>query len=244
MTEIEKKFIHELEVFRTEAQSGIQFFYAYLGINSVIGESNKALNAVNKTPLFWKTNIGALQTAFFITLGRIFDKSSTHNIDSLLRLALSHKEIFSKSALAERKRRDNPNADEWLDEYLRNAYEPTQKDFQRLEQHVEKYRNIYNRNYRKIRNMVYAHKVLSKESEAQKLFKITNIRELEIIIVFLNKLYEALWQLLFNGIKPILRPMPYSVRSMKKKKLRDWQMRTVQQMIVNETQEFFKLYCK
>ena len=31
----EDKFIHELEVFRTEVQSATQFFYAYLAIQSV-----------------------------------------------------------------------------------------------------------------------------------------------------------------------------------------------------------------
>jgi len=72
---IEKKFEHDLEVFRKEIESAIQFFYCYLAINSELSESKKKLNLVNKTPLFWKTNIGALQISFFITLGRIFDKT-------------------------------------------------------------------------------------------------------------------------------------------------------------------------
>ena len=96
MTNPEKIFQRELEIFRTEAQSGIQFFYTYLASNSIIGDDQKALKTVNETPLFWRTNIGALQTAFFMVLGRIFDQKSKHNIDTLLRIAHNHISIFSK----------------------------------------------------------------------------------------------------------------------------------------------------
>lgn len=239
MTNVEKKFIHELEVFRTEAVSGTQFFYAYLTIESVIRENRDALKSVNETPLFWKTNINALQIAAFITLGRIFDKSSTHNITNLLNLAKNHKEIFSKQALAERKSKNSSNADEWLPQYLKKVHEPTNQDFQRLEKHIKKYRGIYDQNYRKIRNKIFAHKELSEEHQVEKLFKRTKIRELESIFVFLNKLHEALWELLYNGRKPILKPMPYSLRSIKQKKFPKWKRKTVQQMIVGETQKFF-----
>jgi len=242
MTEIEQKFIHDLEVFRTEVQSGTQFFYVYLTINSVLSENKESLRAVNETPLFWGTNIGALHISFFITLGRIFDRSSKHNISNLVDLGKKHKDIFSKQALADRKRLLSPNADEWLPQYLKDAYEPTAKDFLRLERHIEKYRNIYDQSYRKIRNKIYAHKELSQKHQVDKLFKKTNIRELEKLFVFLNKLYEALWELLYNGTKPVLRPMPYSLKSIKNKRLPDGQSKTIHQKVVEETLDFFHLY--
>ena len=62
MSEREEEFLAELEVFRTEAQAGAQFLYANLAINAVLAKRKKALDAVNLTPLFWKTNMGALQT--------------------------------------------------------------------------------------------------------------------------------------------------------------------------------------
>lgn len=244
MNDIEKEFIHELEVFRTETQSGTQYFYAYLTIESVIRENQDALKEVNETPLFWNTNISALQIAAFITLGRIFDKSSPHNIANLLGLAKNHKEIFSKQALAERKRQNSSNADEWLPEYLKKVHEPTKKDFKRLEKHIEKYRGIYDQNYRNIRNKIYAHKELTQKHQVEKLFERTKIRELEILFVFLNKLCVALWELLYNGKKPILLPIPYSLRNIKQKKIHKWQRKAVHQMIVSETQEFFSYMIK
>src|SRR6476660_2858384 len=83
----ETQFTRELEVFRTEADSALQFLYTFSAINAVLTKDKQALRAVNRTPLFWKTNLGALQTGFFIVLGRIFDQNSRHNIDTVLRLA-------------------------------------------------------------------------------------------------------------------------------------------------------------
>ena len=236
----EDKFIHELEVFRTEVQSATQFFYAYLAIHSEIAGNKEALKLVNETPLFWKTNIGALQISLFITLGRIFDKTSKHNIDSLIKTAVKNKNIFSKTSLEARKRNGSNNADEWIDDYMKTVYVPEDADFSRLQKHIEKYRKLYDSNYRKIRNKIFAHKEFSKPSQTQKLFKKTNIRELERIFTFLNKLYEALWQLFNNGRKPILRPVPYSLKSMKKSKTPKGYPITVQEKIVQETVAFFK----
>ncbi|MFQ5464956.1 MAG: hypothetical protein ACE5EI_03420 [Thermodesulfobacteriota bacterium] len=174
-------------------------------------------------------------------LGRIFDQTSSHNIDRLLGLAQKHRDIFLKDALAERKKRESANAEEFLDGYLEEAYEPLPKDFRRLRSHVNKYRKIYQKNYRNIRHKVYAHKAMLDKEEVQELFSKTNILELQKLSVFLIKLHEALWQLLNNGRRPILRAMPFSVRSIKKRRLPKWQGHNVQELIIKETQKFFNI---
>lgn len=244
MTTAEKKFIHDLEIFRTEAESGMQFYYTWLAIQYIIGENKNALELLNENSLFWGTNISALQISSFITLGRIFDNNSKHNISKLLKYAKKNKEIFSKEALADRKRQDSENADEWLPNYLKRVHVPTDTDFKRLESHVSKYQNIYDNNYRKIRNRIYAHKEISKKEKVKELFKRTTIRELEIIFIFLVKFHKALWELLNNGYKPILRPMPYSIRSIIKKNSPDWQSQTLQESIVGETENLFEQLLK
>ena len=241
MSDPEQTFTRELEIFRTEAQAGAQFLYSYLAFNAIVGENKKALDFVNHTPLFWKTNMGALQTSFFIVLGRIFDQTSKHNIDVLLKIAESNINIFSKVALAARKKRESPNADEWLEDYLKRSYEPKARDFREFRKKVKGYRRIYEANYRDIRRKVYAHKELTESADVQKLFSKTNIRELQRVFVFVNALYEALWELLHNGRKPVLRPMRYSVKNIKKNRKPEWQNQSVQEMIVGETQDFFKL---
>ena len=240
----EQQFIRELEVFRTEAQAGAQFLYAYLSFNSIVSEKKKTYREVNKTPLFWNTTMGSLQTSFFIVLGRIFDQNSTHNIDRLIKIAQENRDIFSKEALAKRKKKDSTNADEWIDEYLKGIYEPTAKDFRELRKKVKEFRKIYETNYRDIRHKIYAHKEVSDAEDVQKLFSKTNIRELQRVFVFVSALYEAMWQLLYNGKKPVLRRMRYSVRSMVRDRKPEWQSQTVQERLVGEVSDFLKALTK
>jgi len=236
MTNPEERFIRELEVFRTEAHSGAQFLYGYLAFNSILSGKKKALNAVSKTPLFWNTTMGALQTAFFIVLGRIFDQDSTHNIDRLVKLAQDNMDVFSKEALANRKRQGGVNADE--------SYEPTTKDFRALRKKVRKHRRVYEANYRDIRHRIYAHKEVSDAEKVQELFSKTNIRELQSMVVFINALYEALWQLLYNGRKPVLRPMRYSVNRMVRDRKPEWQRQSVQERMVGEIDDFLEVLAR
>ena len=237
----EDKFRHELEVFRTEVEFSIQFFYTDLTINAVLGDNKEALKIVNLTPLFWRTNVGSLQTSFFIVLGRIFDQKLNHNVDKLLQTAQNNSIIFSAEALERRKREENANANEWIDDYMKDVYVPSAGDFRRLRKYVNKYRTIYKDKYRDIRRKVYAHKELSKREDVQKLYSKTNIREMQKLIIFLNRLYVALWELFHNGHKPTLRPMKYSVKSMRMAKVPEWQIKHVQERVVNETQKIFEI---
>ena len=220
---------------------GAQFLYGYLSFNLIISENKKALNLVNNTPLFWNTIMDALKTGFFVVLGRIFDQKSKHNIDRLLKAAQDDIGIFSKEALAKRKRMENPNAYEWLEEYLKTSYVPTSKDFRALKKEVKNYRKIYEANYRDIRHMIYAHKEISDLEEAQKLFSKTKIGELQEVFVFVNALYETLWQLLLNGREPILRSMPYSVEEMVRERKPEWQSQSIQERMVGEVDDFLKV---
>jgi len=237
----EEIFLNELEVYRTEVESAIQFLYTDLTINACLADNKRALELINRTPLFWVTNVGALQTSFFITLGRIFDQDSAHNVHRLLRVAQENAEIFSADALKTRKIRGSSNADEWITEYMRSVYVLTADDFRRLRGYVKKYRKIYVTGYRDIRRKVYAHKELTKAEDVHALFAKTTIKEMQKLLIFLNGLYQALWQLFYNGRKPVLRPMKYSVESMRKAETPKWQSQYVQERVVNETAEFFKL---
>jgi hypothetical protein len=209
------QFEHELEVFRTEAESGIQFFYAYLAVHAVAEHHQSVYQLLNKAPLFWNTSLGALQTAAFIALGRVFDQKSTHNLDRLLRVAQDNPQIFSKAALGRRKQGTNPAPPEWLEDYLSDAYEPTPQDFRRLRSHVQKWRKIYVSNYRDLRHKLFAHKEVSDRAETDALLAKTDIRELQRMFAFLGALHEALWELFFNGRRPVLRPQRYSVQRMR-----------------------------
>jgi AbiU2 len=129
MTTRDVQFERELEVFRTEVAAGTQFLYAYLAVHAVAADRRPVYELLNRAPLFWNTCLAALQTAALIALGRVFDQDSAHNLDKVLHIAQDNPQIFSRAALGRRKQGNNPESPEWLDEYLRNAYEPTPGDF-------------------------------------------------------------------------------------------------------------------
>ena len=241
MKDKENIFTHELEAFRVEIASAIQFLYADLAMNAILAKDKQKLEIVNRTPLFWLTTAGALHTAFFITLGRIFDQKSSHNVDKILSIAQRQIVIFSKEALEIRKRSSSANSAEWIDGYMKHVYIPTANDFRKLRKYVSKYRTIYEKVYRDIRHKVIAHKELSNSADIHALYKKTNVIEMQKLIVFLNQLYHALWQLYHNGNKPVLRPMKYSAKRMIKADIPKWQSSDVQERIVADTVQFFQM---
>jgi hypothetical protein len=240
MTTPDAQFERELELFRREAEAGAQFFYADLAVHSVASDNEQVHNVLNKAPLFWNTCLGALQTATFIALGRVFDKDSRHNINRLLRIAQDNPSIFSKAALGRRRQGSDAERPAWLDEFLRNAYEAKPADFRRIRAHVKKRRRIWETNYSDVRHKVFAHKAISDEEEVAALFAKTNIRELQRLFAFLESLYEALWQLFVNGRKPVLRPLRYSVKRIRALPSPNGLQKTVQEKVTHEAEQFLK----
>src|SRR5215216_2179052 len=102
-------FSNELEVFRQEEEVAQQYFFAWLQMRTEFASDEKLLERINDTPLFWITTHHALLLAAFLALGRVFDQKSRHNLDALLRLAMKHRDIFTRTALKKRRIRE-----EWI----------------------------------------------------------------------------------------------------------------------------------
>lgn len=235
----QEQFKNELEIFRTEAETAAQFFYAYLTIHAVARDDRKVLGLLNKAPLFWNTNLGALQTGTFIVLGRIFDQKSKHNVDRLLSIAQHNSNIFSKAAIGARKQAADHTAPSWLARYLQDVYVPKPKDFRRFRALLRKHRKTYEAKYRDLRHKVFAHKGVSDPGDVQALFARTNIRELQRLLIFLMSLYEALWQLFVNGHRPVLRARRYSAARIRKNPSRG-RGNSVQERMIREVEQFLR----
>lgn len=231
-----KEFERELTVFGNEVELAAQTLYAHLTIHNVAGKSGKIRRTLNRHAKFWNTTLYALQCSGFLILGRIFDQNSKHNVDRILRVAQKHSVIFSKAELAERKRKNAPFADEWLPEYLKNAYEPNPADFRRLRKEVKKWRDQY-KGYGDVRRRIFAHTEITDPVEVSEMFESLKVRQLQELVVFLNRLHRALWELYHNGRKPVLRRMPYSAKRMARNSLTQQSLRTVQQVVVKDTKD-------
>jgi hypothetical protein len=240
------RFERELEIFRTEAEQCAQFLFAFLAVHDCAYRSKAVHALLNRAPLFWNTCLGALQASAFIALGRVFDSDSPHNINQLLRIAQDNRTLlFSNAALARRKQGSKPERPDWLDDFLHSANEPTADDFRRIKKRVAKWRRIYEANYRDVRHQFFAHKQAAEDPEVAALFSKGTNRELQQLIVFLGSLYQALWELFFNGRKLVLRRARYSLAEIRKRPMpRFFSNRAVQEVIAHEARAFLTFAAK
>jgi AbiU2 len=195
-------FKRELSVFEGEVTEGTDALNAFLVINKIAREHTQVHKFLNRTPLFWNTCVDALQTTTIMTLGRIFDRKSAHNLNVLIGMAQNNLSLFSKVALGKRRHGKGSKPPEWMDELLQAAYEPTILDFNSIAALVYEKRTVYEKSYRNLRHKWFAHKAVSEPTEVAELFfKNTNTVELTSIFGFLSRLHDELFQLFFNGKK-------------------------------------------
>jgi hypothetical protein len=172
-------------------------FYTYIEINKFASEGEENYDKINRDGYFWMGQLYALQTTWFIVLGRLFDRGG-YSIRKFLGHTVAHKGFFAKGALAERKRKgarqDNP---EWLDEYLRTAWEPATQDLQDIADSIGVAEAKWKQSYKPIRDKVFAHHDLG--VSVNDLFGGTLVGDIEHILHDLNRARIAIFQLLENG---------------------------------------------
>lgn len=240
MTNPSAEFEAELETFRKEVETVSQLLYAHFTVHNVASAKPKVLAALNQHSYFWATTLYALQCSGFVALGRVFDQHSPHNVDTVLRLAQRHSFLFSKDELAKRKYEGSANADEWLPAYMEDVYVPVPDDFRRLRKEVATKRATYQTTCDRIRDGIFAHNEVTDPKVVVELFSKVETRSFQQLLVFLNRLHEALWQLYHNGRKPVLKPMPYSARRMVRTHSETWQRGTIHRRVVKDVQEFLE----
>ncbi|MGY2932794.1 hypothetical protein [Bradyrhizobium sp. CW1] len=64
---------HELEMFRTEGEAALQYFFGYLALQLVPSKNPDVVERMDETAKFWITTRYALLMSAFVVLGRIFD---------------------------------------------------------------------------------------------------------------------------------------------------------------------------
>jgi AbiU2 len=207
-----RSFVDQLENFRREAYVAAQYLYSEMAVQHAASKSSRLLGRLNQTPRFWSTHSAACQEAAYLTLGRVFDTKSDFNVNELLNTFESSLSLFSRQALAERKRDGKASDPSWLANYLEGAHYPTAKDVTRLRAKTAEYRAIYDRAIKPARHKYIAHREKVDQAEVQKLFGGGKVRELWRMVTFLYSLYEALSQQQHNGRKPVLGRMRYSVK--------------------------------
>jgi hypothetical protein len=237
-TSSEQQFEQALKAFETQVAETTQCWFAAATMNEVAKRNSDTLNALNLTPSFWITARVAMEYQAILTAAKIFGprKTNPHNIDYLFQVVRETRAaVFSKDALEARKRHGSANADEWISDYMKGVRVPAARDVNRLHELSKRHRRTYETQYADVRNLHVAHNVLVKADARFAMFQKTRIRDFEKLIVFLNQLHDVFWNMYYNGNRPKLRPMPYSVRSLVAKKMKDLRDNANHEHIVAET---------
>jgi hypothetical protein len=226
-----------LETFQTQVGEATQFLYIAHAIDELAARNQEVLQLLNDTPHFWLTIKVGLQNSAILTVGKIFDQASdAHSIHKLLKYVYENRQtVFSKTALAQRKKQMAPEIADVLAEYMRGVHEFKQSDIQRVSCLLKKYRRIYFEQFHDIRTNLIAHTLVVDPAEIAALYAKTNRRELEKCVRFLNQLSNALWHLYYNGTLPRIRPMRHSTVVLVAMPLKRLRRGSTQENIVRET---------
>jgi hypothetical protein len=195
-------------VLQKDEESAHQFFLRYLAIGNLAKTAPKEFDRLNAAPTFWNANSSALQLAAFISLGRIFDQTSPHNIDKLLKTATDNIGMFSAASLSYRKTGMGLDATH-LTAYMADVHVPTAVDFRKLRAKVKECRKIYTARYKDVRDKIFAHNEIADRYAARQLMSQTNIEEMKQIFIFLKAFGNTMFHLFHNGREPVLDVRPF-----------------------------------
>ena len=181
------------------------YVYAELSIHHAASKSKKLLSVLNRTPMFWRTCYGALQSSSYVALGREFDLKSPFNIEELIVSMENDLSIFSAQALASRKSAAGLSDPVKLQNYVSKAYIPTIDDVARIRRAVQRRRLVYERAIMPVRHRYLAHRQAQGSIAVQSLYGNGRVKDVWLLSCFLHHLYQQLWNLYHNGRKPELR---------------------------------------
>jgi AbiU2 len=203
----------EYKVVRNEVYVAIESFYTWLETNQFASESPENYRKINHAATFWMIQLHGLQTTFFVTLGRLFDRDKrSHSIIRLLASTADHPEFFSKDAFASRRTAAGGGRPDYLDEYLKGVWEPSASDLTAMKDAIVPWEGKFNSVYKPIRDKIFAHRDFTLSFHADRLFGMSLIKDVDDLLYGLWDLMEALWQLYHNGTKPNLGNATYDYR--------------------------------
>lgn len=130
----------------------------------------------------------------------MFDQSSAHNVDLLLKMVGQNLPTLNREALRERK--EKVITPEQAAEYVKHKHETTIDDVRTLKKEVRAWRKVYEPIYQPIRHH-FAHNKVTDPADLAALMSKTDIDEMKRMFGFLHALHEGLVELYLNGRNPL-----------------------------------------
>ncbi|AIF47921.1 hypothetical protein [Dyella japonica] len=236
-SQLEREFENRLQVFCDEVEAANQYFFAFMTLHAEYAQRAEVRTLFDNHDLVTRTLLSSLQAALFLALGRIFDDRSRHTIHSLLKCANENRRLFSHIALRARKERAAANWAEWIEAFMEGKHEPTDQHFRELRKQIKPHRQVYAEKLDAIRDKWFAHRDSDKD-EANKLFAVTSIDQIEKLLGFLIAFHQALWKAYHDG-EPLVVDQSYKNPTEARTHL--WAPQgdfTIQKRITKQTKEF------
>jgi len=243
-TSTEEEFNDALSVLSEHIAQASQFWFTGATINE-LSKRPEVLNAIQMTAGFWVCTRRALEDQAIVSVGKIFGHrgSNPTNIDRFFEVLRANRaSVFSKKAVEERKRRSTQLTDEQLKTFMRTAHGLRVSDINRLHSVSKRHRKTYEKQFADIRNRQIAHLDLMTAAERNEMFARTHLPDLERLIVFLNQFREAIRGAYYDGRRPVLRRMRWSVRSLVAKKISELSRIPDHEFAVGETRKAMNLF--
>lgn len=143
----------------------------------------------------------AFKPRFVIIFFRIFDPASdAHSIRAFLTATGENPHLFSRTALAKRKR-DSGLPSDVAEQFVASAWKPTVHDLKQIATPLKGSQKKFENVYQPIRSSVFAHGIL-KDPQRARLISTAQIPEIIEMLTASQKVVEGVTQLYLNGRKP------------------------------------------
>ncbi len=209
----DQEFRHLYEVIDGEVEMAISCFYTERALNQSALDDEAVYSFLNRHAGFWNVHRYCMQSTFFITLGRVFDTSGdVRSLHTLLGAIIKHPELFSKDRLRARKIALVHSTPDWLDDRVKEAWEPNATDLRLFKQSIKPLTTTFHNLYAPIRHQVFGHSILTEQQLVQQLFGKLQLADIDALLYALRDVLSNLDDLFLNGNKPAMGTRSYGYR--------------------------------
>ncbi|MEH6470148.1 MAG: hypothetical protein V7752_02755 [Halopseudomonas sp.] len=199
-----QQFMREtIDNLRRELETTIRVLHALKRFR-LFASRQSDVDRINRNPDFWIIYEVSVRTNLFIGLRRLYEgKNGTFNFQRFIAICINNISDFSADRLRQRKMVGSYKANEWIESYLENIYEPTVDDFKSLSKIVRNNSKRMKGIYTDAASRIYAHAIHMDRTSIAEITDQLDFDEMEIALDSMWHCYEQIWQMYENGRSPI-----------------------------------------
>ncbi len=194
---------------RRETETTIRMLYALKQFRLLVSKQEE-VNKLNRNPDFWRIFEVSVRTNLFIGIRRLYEgKNNTFNFQQVINKCIENIKDFSSNSLRTRKLKGSSNANEWIDEYMEDVYEPSEDDFKNLARIVREKSKRMKGIYTDAASKIYAHAIHLDQSSIVEITDQLSFDEIESALESIWHCYNQIWQMYENGLEPSFNVSEY-----------------------------------